>query len=147
MEPADPVITPLEILGLRPGASSAEVNAAFRALSLVVHPDVCPAGAGLFRVLSEARDAALQPTRLNLTPFPPPRPEDAHDPTAFHWFRARPGIITAGTPDGMISVVLAEGQWMWSIPGGRTSLARYSTPAAARSAAEAAYLKFFSNGA
>jgi hypothetical protein len=144
MEPADPLISALEVLGLKPGASKEEIQDAFRRLSLRVHPDVCPSGAGLFRVLTEARMSALG---HHAFPLPSPAPFTPTQRPAFNWFRARPGILTAGTPDGMISVVQdGEGEWFWSIPGGRTSLQRYKVPSAAREAAEAAYLKFFSNG-
>lgn len=52
-------LTPLEVLGLGPSASPEEVRGSFRLLAKVLHPDVLPRGAGLFKVLQAAQDAAL----------------------------------------------------------------------------------------
>ena len=140
------MISALEVLGLREGASREEIQDAFRRLSLRVHPDVCLAGAGLFRVLCEARDAAMGSSSLPWSTAwnqstPPPL-------TTFQWFRAQPGLIQCGTPDGMLAVVrVLNGAWFWSIPGGHESYPdTWADPGDARAAAEVAYQKFFAKG-
>ena len=48
-----------EVLGLDPGASAAEVQAAFRALSRRLHPDAPGGDAEAFQALVEARNTVL----------------------------------------------------------------------------------------
>jgi curved DNA-binding protein CbpA len=122
-----PGITPLEILGLKRGASLDEVGTAFRRLSKLVHPDVFPGGDGLFRVLVAARDALAD------APTNPERPE-------FGWYRAKPGTICCGTAEGLITVYRCSAGWRWSIPGGIVSLRAWEDPADARTSAEEAFL-------
>jgi hypothetical protein len=140
----DPVISALEVLGLKPGATHDEIQDAFRRLSLRVHPDVCPTGGGLFRVLLDARDSALGSGNSSLAIFHPPGKKDEPDPLQFSWFRAQPGLIQAGAPDGMLTAYrFSDGTWSWSIPGGHANLHSCRTSQEARDEAEKAYLKYF----
>jgi DnaJ-class molecular chaperone len=52
-----------EVLGLDPGASTAEVQAAFRALSRRLHPDTPGGDAVAFQALVEARETVLSGCR------------------------------------------------------------------------------------
>jgi hypothetical protein len=120
-------ITPLEVLGLKPGASPDDVGSAFRRLSKAVHSDVCPGGAGLFRLLVAARDAALA------TPGVPERP-------GFHWYRSMPGQLCCGMDEGVLTVFRSPEGWRWVLPGGLVSLRAWDDPAEARGSAEEAFL-------
>jgi curved DNA-binding protein CbpA len=120
-------ITPLEVLGLKPGASLDDVGGAFRRLARVVHPDVCPGGAGLLRLLVAARDSALS------APSAPERP-------GFHWYRAMPGQICCGMDEGVLTVYRSPEGWRWVLPDGLRSLRGWGDPSEARSSAEEAFL-------
>jgi hypothetical protein len=74
--------TGVSALGLRPGASRADIARAYRRLALLTHPDVSPdpTAAQRFAALTEAYERALAETESNRTvPSPPPRPPGRSD--------------------------------------------------------------------
>jgi hypothetical protein len=130
-------LTPLEILGLPSSAAgdSDIIKAAYRMLSTVVHPDVCFGGSGLFKVLTAARDAALN------------QPLWEPQTVRFQWWQVTGGVLNCGTKQGMLTVLRTPEGWFWTIPGLEMSSVPCASAKAAREMAEAAYLKkFFPEG-
>jgi hypothetical protein len=140
------MVTALEILGLGPGASRDDINAAYKRLSLVVHPDHCNEGAGLFRLLGEARLAALDGRGLEKAGLqvsahfvptgPAPKPR-------LQWLPSSRSCWIAGVEEGVLSIFRAGDGWRWQIPGPYLGRGTYLDVELARHAAEDAYFKFF----
>ncbi|MBR1672224.1 MAG: DnaJ domain-containing protein [Fretibacterium sp.] len=81
----------LSVLGLRPGASVADVRAAFRHLARACHPDVAgSAGAQRFQQITGAYALlkGLTPEELEALAQAEPQPAQRHQ-TLFDWYRKR----------------------------------------------------------
>jgi hypothetical protein len=136
--------TPLQVLGLRPGASEEEIRAAYRGLARAVHPDVLPTGGALFAIIQAALEGALEgrgwpprcagvedePGAPSFPPAPPRPPRKARQrarpktPKPPQWRQTVKGNFTRKRGDQWITVypVPAGGNtegpelWVWIGP-------------------------------
>lgn len=136
-------LSPLEILGLSPGAQPGEVASAYRRLAQQAHPDLGGSG-GLMALLTEARDMALsggtwgtrgapdrpedQPRRADrparpARPAPAPAPAPAPRPGGgwrggYEWIAKPNGNYSARIGDAWVTVFKREGGiWNWVCEG------------------------------